>query len=488
MGLPGFGPGPGFLVDAPTWGQPLRSDDYSSIAPLSSNTSMMEDEVKWASMLARTQSNMGCVDLAGAEDPTVLPAFDTNMDLLRLDSYSINELLGEYGPPGGAITSDSSTDLSAHGVEFPRRLESIDRMGSLGTTLWATRHSKSPDIPLVEERVTDFHHGHRKGDLKTLEAIIALGKGAPQPDDTRPTRGFDLPDHNSLQALQPPKVLTRSLSPQPPSLRSRGVGHQRRSSWSSQSFDNLSQSPPQARVPADTHSPARGLSPTRMSPPLSPRKRQWRDAGLPEGDLGTVGGPLTHPATAVQVLQQHTGPALMAKPSLEEMQMVYRPLGKAAEHSNRRESHSHLKALSSKSEPQMKTRQKRGTATDPQSVAARMRRDKIAQRMRTIQAMVPSINGKQLDTATMLDEAIAYFRSLQEQVDALRKKPQGNGASWSGDAEDGASHHSAARQASGGAEEEQSGGSHKPVDEGTGTSPSRSTWDDGDEFDGLNDL
>eukprot|EP00850_Spirogloea_muscicola_P002550 SM000010S04188 [mRNA] locus=s10:166006:167445:+ [translate_table: standard] len=61
-----------------------------------------------------------------------------------------------------------------------------------------------------------------------------------------------------------------------------------------------------------------------------------------------------------------------------------------------------------------KPRQKRGTATDPQSLAARARRERISRKLRTLQTLVP--NGNRLDTATMLDQAIEYVRFLQLQL------------------------------------------------------------------------
>eukprot|EP00850_Spirogloea_muscicola_P021538 SM000253S09027 [mRNA] locus=s253:131293:145484:+ [translate_table: standard] len=68
-----------------------------------------------------------------------------------------------------------------------------------------------------------------------------------------------------------------------------------------------------------------------------------------------------------------------------------------------------------------KPRQKRGTATDPQSLAARARRERISRKLRTLQTLVP--NGNRLDTATMLDQAIEYVRFLQLQ---LRNKNSGH--------------------------------------------------------------
>ncbi|GAA0166634.1 basic helix-loop-helix transcription factor [Lithospermum erythrorhizon] len=65
-----------------------------------------------------------------------------------------------------------------------------------------------------------------------------------------------------------------------------------------------------------------------------------------------------------------------------------------------------------------RVRAKRGCATHPRSIAERVRRTRISDRIRKLQDLVPNMD-KQTNTADMLDEAVEYVKLLQKQIQAI---------------------------------------------------------------------
>ncbi|KAL2465640.1 Transcription factor bHLH [Abeliophyllum distichum] len=77
-------------------------------------------------------------------------------------------------------------------------------------------------------------------------------------------------------------------------------------------------------------------------------------------------------------------------------------------------------------QPRQRVRARRGQATDPHSIAERLRRERIAERMKALQELVPNAN--KTDKASMLDEIIDYVKFLQLQVKVLSMSRMGNAA------------------------------------------------------------
>ncbi|KAG9150537.1 hypothetical protein Leryth_010922 [Lithospermum erythrorhizon] len=102
-----------------------------------------------------------------------------------------------------------------------------------------------------------------------------------------------------------------------------------------------------------------------------------------------------------------------------------RPPKRLAHHlslpANSTEFSSALENLSEDSSVLCKLRAKRGCATHPRSIAERVRRSKISERMRKLQELVPNMD-KQTNTSDMLDFAVDYIKDLERQLKGLQEK------------------------------------------------------------------
>ncbi|KAL0909686.1 hypothetical protein M5K25_020574 [Dendrobium thyrsiflorum] len=129
-------------------------------------------------------------------------------------------------------------------------------------------------------------------------------------------------------------------------------------------------------------------------------------ANSPPHNLGTT------EATSLQ-LPSFSGGSQMSFSTTTGMHTNTQPEGTTLQHQLGHSSNSHQHMTQSK--PRVRAR--RGQATDPHSIAERLRREKIAERMKNLQELVP--NSNKTDKASMLDEIIDYVKFLQLQVKVL---------------------------------------------------------------------
>ncbi|XP_057962695.1 transcription factor bHLH49 isoform X2 [Malania oleifera] len=92
---------------------------------------------------------------------------------------------------------------------------------------------------------------------------------------------------------------------------------------------------------------------------------------------------------------------------------VNKPVGKQSKHASQ--------ASDQPKEEYIHVRARRGQATNSHSLAERVRREKISERMKFLQDLVPGCS-KVTGKAVMLDEIINYVQSLQRQVEFLSMK------------------------------------------------------------------
>ncbi|KAI0495944.1 hypothetical protein KFK09_022251 [Dendrobium nobile] len=138
-------------------------------------------------------------------------------------------------------------------------------------------------------------------------------------------------------------------------------------------------------------------------------------ANSPPHNLGTT------EATSLQ-LPSFSGGSQMSFSKTTGMHTNPQPEGTTLQHhlGHSSDSHQHMtqsNAVCCNVATKPRVRARRGQATDPHSIAERLRREKIAERMKNLQELVP--NSNKTDKASMLDEIIDYVKFLQLQVKVL---------------------------------------------------------------------
>ncbi|XP_026666195.2 transcription factor BEE 2-like [Phoenix dactylifera] len=143
-----------------------------------------------------------------------------------------------------------------------------------------------------------------------------------------------------------------------------------------------------------------GSSPLQKESTTSASKKRKADA-FHSGKVGCTGD----------------GTVLVVKPEVENQQSNSNDKKKETSGENSKENSKALAPM----QDYIHVRARRGQATDRHSLAERVRREKISERMKFLQDLVPGCN-KITGKASMLDEIINYVQSLQKQVEFLSMK------------------------------------------------------------------
>ncbi|XP_039014914.1 transcription factor HBI1-like [Hibiscus syriacus] len=126
-----------------------------------------------------------------------------------------------------------------------------------------------------------------------------------------------------------------------------------------------------------------------------------------------------------KVVAEDDSKRIKASEEEEEESKITGPNTKKSSNNNKETSGDTSKENSKVSDVQkpdyIHVRARRGQATDSHSLAERVRREKISERMKYLQDLVPGCN-KITGKAGMLDEIINYVQSLQRQVEFLSMK------------------------------------------------------------------
>ncbi|KAK4749557.1 hypothetical protein SAY87_027006 [Trapa incisa] len=140
--------------------------------------------------------------------------------------------------------------------------------------------------------------------------------------------------------------------------------------------------------------------------------RRYRNSGSPASNSSVVNmdGELVHNMAGLYPAFGQLQPHPFQPPPLQPVPTIHQPF-------ESQQTGGMIPASLNQPAIRPRVRARRGQATDPHSIAERLRRERIAERMKALQELVPSCNKS--DRAAMLDEIVDYVKFLRLQVKVL---------------------------------------------------------------------
>ncbi|XP_048132145.1 transcription factor bHLH62-like isoform X2 [Rhodamnia argentea] len=361
------------------------------------------------------------------------PAGSTSNSNLSSDSLVMRELVGKLGGVG------NSSELPPHShhlfAAMPAKADShFGGDNRANNSCYSTPVNSPPKLnvpPVMDHLFQDSHHLPKLG-----HAVMPLNSGlaefSPDPGfaeraarlscfGSRSFNGrsgqfgmkYDEIVNRSMPPMANRKLARVSSSPSLKALESQMAAEQNKDS-PPQDREELSNSQGGSSLSEQIPSEEIGL---RASSDAGSRKRKVAPKGKAKGSAGTLPS-----STDAKVDEDHENSD--AKRCKHDESVGNENCSGKAEHGLKGST-----GAASEKDKQTKTevkdyihvRARRGQATDSHSLAERVRREKISERMKILQDLVPGCN-KVTGKALMLDEIINYVQSLQHQVESLSMK------------------------------------------------------------------
>ncbi|XP_012568970.1 transcription factor bHLH62 isoform X2 [Cicer arietinum] len=325
------------------------------------------------------------------------------------DNFAIRELIGKLGNIGGNCNSDNEISISPHSKTL---IASSSYINSNNTSCYNTPLNSPPKL------------NHSLGKSMAMNSTVAEFSADPGFAERAAkfscfgSRSFNGRKNGELSQSQrstTPLIENGKLSrvSSSPSLKALGsqIGIQ----------ENMNNNSPQLNDQMELNNSQEESTISQHVPNVNSRKRKVSSKGKAKETSTSI-----NPSIACEAVEDLNAKRIKQNEgeNNENGQVKAEEESKGGTNSNNGGDDKQNKSNTKPPEAPkdyIHVRARRGQATDSHSLAERVRREKISERMKLLQDLVPGCN-KVTGKALMLDEIINYVQSLQRQVEFLSMK------------------------------------------------------------------